>query len=250
LRGVRRLRRANRDFDVTPSEGRAPRIAAILASYALGMCVAVLGATSLASLEDSMTLKRVVACVAVGATLILLACAGAIEPLAGTTECRAGQRFYNGRCRPSCTRHEDCPASARCLNVEGGGAICATPTAIGGGTEGDCVYLASDTRCVGVGTYVSYGRGGAFRGTYSSDPPGGGSGGALTNFSDPAFEPFTSSPYMYNPNDGCKGDATWTAVPASTNPGCGQKHTVRRCRLYGQYQCRLVEGTTVDRPNL
>jgi hypothetical protein len=192
-----------------------------------------------------MILKKVITAIAVGATLVLLACSGQIEPLAGQTDCGLGMRFVNGHCLVTCTSNADCPVMdsqhSKCLNVGKDGAVCVVPAAPGK----DCAYLGTDDKCVGVGTYPGL-RGGTS--TYSSDPPGASASGIMSS-SDPYFQA-TAYGSQYNPNDGCKGDAQWLMVPADTNPGCGGVHSVRRCRLFGTHECRLVDGTTVDRANL
>lgn len=191
-----------------------------------------------------MKLKNLATAAAVTLTLAFLACSAEVELNAGSTQCPSGQRFANGACRVECTRNEQCP-EGRCLILDESGGICA-PADVAPSNE--CVYLGSDTKCVGVGVYESSTRFGRVSFPYTSDPYSATNTGT-TNHSDREFRA-NAYPNSYNPSDGCKGDATWVAVKATTNPGCAQPHAVTRCRLTDSYRCVLVEGTTSDRPNL
>jgi hypothetical protein len=188
-------------------------------------------------------LKKPIPLVAGLVALLVLACWGRVDS-PGTTDCPTGQRFFNGACAPTCVRHEDCTGGSICLQVGTDGALCAQPPDAAGA---ECVYLSSDTECVGVGVYYwSYGPYVDEGFPYTSDPEYA-DPSTTTNFDDPSFRP--NSPY-YVPNAGCRGNATWVTVPATSNPGCGQPHAVRRCRFERPYNCFIVDGTTFDRPNL
>ncbi len=196
--------------------------------------------------EPNVTFRKGAVLSAILGMLAIFACAGRVEPSSGTTDCPAGQRFLNGTCATICAKHEECDAGETCLTVEKGGAACIPKD--GSTHKDECTYLGSDTKCVGVGVYYTWSRGGGRVAVpYTSDPPGA-SASNTTSFEDPSFS--TRNIAYYEPNSGCKGDATWQVTPSTTDPGCGQAHAVNRCRLVGSSSCVLVNGTTIDRPNL
>jgi hypothetical protein len=188
-------------------------------------------------------INRAASTVAVIALLSLLACVlapGRIE--SGDTSCPVRERFFNGECRPECTTTTDCSGGASCVTVDNAGAVCISPNST---SSNDCTYLGSDTECVGVGEYTINSRFGMETQPYTSDPPYA-DPSLVTPYDDLSFIE-TPNPYQsdYATTTGCRGDAKWVTAKATTDPQCGQRHTVIRCRRLGT-QCMLVSGTTLD----
>jgi hypothetical protein len=190
-----------------------------------------------------------------GCTVIAAAaaCAAKTSDDAGgngdTTNCPAGQRFFNGRCAATCTKGSDCSGQDVCIGLDEAGGVCQTKIAglPGGGVK--CAYLETDTKCVGTGEYYYYGgrSGGGGWGELPSDPPGASTDG-ITPYGDETFHTGYGPYYGYNPGgNGCQGDAKYVIVDASTDPACTAPHRVRRCRRLDNSTCALMDGTTGER---
>lgn len=199
--------------------------------------------------------------------LVVLACeAGSGEGEPGATSCGAHQRFYNGACALTCVTQTDCNGQGTCAMIEDNAGVCIT--AADGGTELGCSYLESDTKCLEITDYAYDPATGGFTrpwywGAYGAGANDGDPGRGLNDNKDSSFvlEPGywekTLGPYGLSPywrpwigNGQCRGDGKFVVVPATGTPACGQKHAVTRCQTTGDAwgACRLVDGTTTDRP--
>jgi len=167
---------------------------------------------------------------------LVFACGGQVN---NSTDCPAGQRFFNGECLLECAASAQCSGGAVCVALDTQGGVCMAQLGV------KCSYLGSDTRCVGIDSYYYYG----FRGfseyvPLPSDPPNASSVG-LTSYTDPYFASYGMGYDPYG-TQGCQGDATYAIVAPSTDPACEAEHDVVRCRRVGD-ACRLVQGTTKER---
>jgi hypothetical protein len=186
-------------------------------------------------------------------TLSLLACVLAPGSVVASNQssCVPGQAFYNGECRATCSANANCPSGGTqaCVAVDSAGGVCVPATP--GGQQ--CTFLASDDKCVGVGTYWVPNNprsptGGGTYVPYSSDPYDATDVG-LTSYDDPYFTGYGSYAPYYLASDACRGDAAWQTVLATTDPACHQPHPVARCRFDTTFKrCMLLEGMTLDQP--
>lgn len=151
--------------------------------------------------------------------------------------CPATQSFFNGACRAECTTTATCTSGTSCMQVEAGTSLCLPYQS--------CSYLASDTQCVGTGTYSEYDSRIGMEVTvpYESYPMNA-DPYDVTPYLDPYFEAGTAAG-AYTVANGCEGDATFVKVAATGDVACGQLHDVVRCRRSGDV-CVLVPGTTTD----
>lgn len=153
-------------------------------------------------------MKRAMFIVPAFGALFLAACLVApAEPVPSSgAECIDGQKAFNGACRETCATSADCVAGTSCMAVGGDSALCLD--------YDHCGYLGDDTECTGTGPYLS---------SYSED----------------GYE------HGYGDADECRGNARWISIEPSTDPRCGVRHPVRRCRRVGT-ECRIEVGTTLD----
>lgn len=173
---------------------------------------------------------RKIIVVSVGAAGVMLAaCLSApAEPTVTSTSaltCKSSERAFNGACRATCTTSAQCAAPNTCMTVAAGVSLCVDYSA--------CAYLESDTEC---GTFP-------YGGSYESYP-------SFDPYAGPIPPPpgvDLSGGYLAPDPYGCGGNAVWhTQPPApSSDPRCGQPHTVNRCTRVGG-TCALVSSTTID----
>ena len=151
--------------------------------------------------------------------------------------CPATESFFNGACRAECTTSTTCASGTSCMQVEAGTSLCLPYQS--------CSYLASDTQCVGTGTYSVYNWRAGMEETvpYESFPVNA-NPYDVTPYLDPYFEADADAG-AYTVANGCEGDATFVKVTATGDVACGQLHGVVRCRRSNDV-CVLVPGTTTD----
>jgi hypothetical protein len=162
-------------------------------------------------------MKRRIYAGAAVSTLFLAACLVAPTEPGGTplSGCAPGEHAFNGECRKECADTASCPAGLSCMNVGGASALCLD--------YDHCGYVGNDTECSSGGSYGP------------SDP-------YWTPEPEPSYGNTSYSPYG---GGDCSGNAKWQVETPSTDPRCGQSHSVVRCERRGA-RCELVQGTTLD----
>src|SRR4051812_12867510 len=86
-------------------------------------CCSAVRATRMArgEVDGQMNIRGWLALAGALGALIAFACNGQVEPNAGSTNCGAHARFFNGACALSCQKNEDCGASESCTQIDATG---------------------------------------------------------------------------------------------------------------------------------